>query len=642
MGNIIGLFNKRNKFSQEAIENFIKLLGISESQIWIDGNIIMSCTNARQSEKVSHTDFVSDNENGLILVANARIDYKETLCEELGEINGDILKQKDCELILKSYLKWGFDCSQHLFGDYSFAIWDDTKRTLYCSRDHFGCKPFYYAENDSFFAFSNLPWHLNGIPELNSVFDDKELIYNALGIIPEAYKSFTIGINRLEPAHYLLYTEDHIQIRKYWELKCIPEIENLGEQEAISKFRNIFIRSVEQRIRDVKCLAVELSGGLDSSGITSVSAEICTRESIPILAFSHAMSNSYKRQYYPFEDETEYAELLASKYPEIKFKKVTAESKGAAEAIISGLEYMHYPDPQLYSFFSDQLLQEVNKANCTVLLSGVGGDQMVSSFAKGLYSDLINNNDWISIKTEIFKGSKNNSSISTALFYLIRIFPFLIKIKSQIKIKTKIKSNCTYKNSAIIRRLKRSTISRNSYIKSRIQKEESHLRARQKAALGHKSRINRIENSYFIGQKYGIEYRYPMLDVKLIEFYYSLPANLKRRGGMGRYIYREIMKEQLPKQVCFRKDKSGFTIPNLFYRIDQDIPYFKELIDECQETLTYHYFDYNKLRKMAQKVEKMMNGSRSCYGARLFIYSMQILLLQKWQHENKIDIGIKC
>ena len=90
------------------------------------------------------------------IVADARLDAREELIAEIqNKKEGAYLEAPDCELILRAYAAWGEACVDHLRGDFSFAIWDKENRKLFCARDHFGIKPFYYANSRSLLVVSN-------------------------------------------------------------------------------------------------------------------------------------------------------------------------------------------------------------------------------------------------------------------------------------------------------------------------------------------------------------------------------------------------------------------------------------------------------------------------------------------------------
>jgi len=139
-----------------------------------------------------------------------------------------------------------------------------------------------------------------------------------------------------------------------------------------------------------------------------------------------------------------------------------------------------------------------------------------------------------------------------------------------------------------------------------------------------------------------IEYQYPLLDVKLIELFYNLPSNLKFRNGIGRYIYRRAMKDILPEEICWRVDKSNNSIPNVQFRFKKDLAKFYEIISYGQENFNYHYVDYNKLKLMIDQLLLRDRRVNSNIANSMLFTHIRILVLQKWQREGKIDIGIKC
>ena len=92
---------------------------------------------------------------GTVVVADARLDDRDTLCGALGLPPAARAAHDDRALIAKAYRRWGADCPRHLLGDYAFAVWDAAKRTLFCARDHAGVRPFYYAETRRGFVFAS-------------------------------------------------------------------------------------------------------------------------------------------------------------------------------------------------------------------------------------------------------------------------------------------------------------------------------------------------------------------------------------------------------------------------------------------------------------------------------------------------------
>ena len=151
-----------------------------------------------------------------------------------------------------------------------------------------------------------------------------------------------------------------------------------------------------------------------------------------------------------------------------------------------------------------------------------------------------------------------------------------------------------------------------------------------------------MEETYAYAIKWNIKYSYPFLDVKLVEFYYSLPAEYKRKDGIGRYVFRQAMTGLLPDRIRNRVDKIATTVPNALYRILKDEKEIKELIAYGRENFKFHYVDYDKMEWLLKQIELLKRGTKIDIGIRFFLNAISVLILQKWQREGKIDIGIKC
>ncbi|HDR68229.1 MAG TPA: hypothetical protein ENN61_04180 [Bacteroidaceae bacterium] len=152
----------------------------------------------------------------------------------------------------------------------------------------------------------------------------------------------------------------------------------------------------------------------------------------------------------------------------------------------------------------------------------------------------------------------------------------------------------------------------------------------------------RLEESWLNARRKKVEYAYPFFDVKLVEFYYSLPAELKYKNGFGRYIFRKSMEGILPEEICWRKDKTGTTMPNLPYRLTKDAKEFRRIIEEGRENNAFHFIDYKKLDHNLDLLLNRHSGKKAGFGNRSFFSAIAVLILQQWQREGRIDIGIKC
>ncbi|MEO0970581.1 MAG: asparagine synthetase B, partial [Cyanobacteria bacterium J06639_18] len=145
--------------------------GPDGADIWVDGNIGLGHRMLWTTpESLIEKQPLVDRVRNLAIAADARIDNREELISQLSldnspsdrPLNQNINQNNSClktvtdsQLILEAYKKWGEDCLEYLVGDFAFAIWDGCKQTLFCARDHFGVKPFYYYQSDQVFIFAS-------------------------------------------------------------------------------------------------------------------------------------------------------------------------------------------------------------------------------------------------------------------------------------------------------------------------------------------------------------------------------------------------------------------------------------------------------------------------------------------------------
>ena len=183
-------------------------------------------------------------EGKLWITADARIDARAELIAKLRD-HGELcsLSDPDCELILHAYRAWGEKCVEHLLGDFAFAIWDARSRRLFCARDHFGVKPFFYARVGDSFIFSNtlncVRIHPAVSDELNELAIADFLLFDGN---QEPDTTAFSDIRRLRAAHVLSLQDGSLSDRRYWTLPVDKPVNYKKASECVEKFWNCWIR----------------------------------------------------------------------------------------------------------------------------------------------------------------------------------------------------------------------------------------------------------------------------------------------------------------------------------------------------------------------------------------------------------------
>ena len=210
------------------------------------------------------------SESGLTITYNGEIYNYIELRAEIGK--NEFRTTSDTEVILKAYERWGEDCVRHLRGMFAFAIWDEKRKRLFCARDRFGIKPFYFTQNASGFYFSS------EIKALLPFVDDIKTDLN--GLKDYLAFQFTLGaktlfndVQLLLPAHTLIYENGKIKTNKYWEVQYALDW-NHTKTYFIDELRQRLLDSIQIHLRSDVPVGSYLSGGLDSSIVGALARQI--------------------------------------------------------------------------------------------------------------------------------------------------------------------------------------------------------------------------------------------------------------------------------------------------------------------------------------------------------------------------------
>jgi asparagine synthase (glutamine-hydrolysing) len=244
--------------------------GPDKQQTWNRGDVGFGHTLLKTTWQSEHEQQPCQID-GLCIVADVRLDGRDELIARLESRSERFATRQpsDAEMILRAYRTWGEECVCHLIGDFAFAIWDGDANHLFCARDHFGVKPFfYYLRDGNTFAFSNtlncLRLHPAVSDELNELAVADFLLFE---LNQDPTTTTFADVQRLPPAHTLTVSEGGAQLRRYWTLPTNRHVHR-HPGEYIEHFKDLFDTSVRDRIRTSRVAAM-MSGGLDSPSIVA-------------------------------------------------------------------------------------------------------------------------------------------------------------------------------------------------------------------------------------------------------------------------------------------------------------------------------------------------------------------------------------
>ncbi|MCK4726472.1 MAG: lasso peptide isopeptide bond-forming cyclase [Anaerolineales bacterium] len=574
--------------------------GPNGSGKWVSGSIALGNNILWSSqESLDEKAPLVDNERGIVLTADARIDNRDDLYKTLQIENHQKEIVPDSEIILRAYHHWGEQCPDKLLGDFSFAIWDQNEQKLFCARDHFGIKPFYYYRSATIFAFAS---EIKALSELSYVPHKINDIYIA-GYLTQTYIDNSLtsfqDIFRLPPAHCLTIKQDGIQTHKYWRLDPTLDIFHKTEDEYASEFHQIFQKAVSCRLRSVNTLGFSLSGGLDSSSIVCMADQLSPIERDYKYQTFSAIFPHLPQDIHSRVDEQLYIEAVLSRC-NIDPHFIRADNLNPfinAESLIQYTDEPYFA-PNLFMYW--ELYQTAREQGIRVFLDGIDGDVTVSHGLEYL-PDLVRNCRWGALYHEAQEYTQRFGGINP--FKLIWKYGLRPLIPTSLLGLIRASTGKDFLSRSIINPNLAKRIDLSERFHQTNGKSNFHLSARERHQQELESPQLTLDLELLdkVSAAFSIETRHPFFDKRLVEYCLALPPEQKLSQGWTRYVFRRATASVLPEQVCWRTSKADFSVNFLQAIMNYDKALLKRLLFSNTQIIE-PYFDIPKLESTYQRV----------------------------------------
>lgn len=563
MSGIFGIFNRNGKNADKTIvDNMLDAMsywGPDDKGVYIDGSVALGHAMLWNTPESKYENLPL-KEEAYILTMDARIDNREALAKEIALPKRPMEEIGDSEFILGAYKKWGESCPDHLCGDFAFAIWDHEKQQLFCARDHIGIKPIYYYLSDQLFVFTNELRVIEKDPKIPKKMSDKAVAdYLVHSLLNDNSLTFFEGIQKLPAASTLVVTSSEVKKSCYWQPENVPKVNLPDAQSYAAKFRELIEEAVECRLRSEYPVTSHLSGGLDSSTIATIAARKLHKRGEKLLSFNWVPAAEKEED----ASEPEWQDSMSvaeSENIEHHFVKLDAND-------IYTLMNRHniaYGDSAGF-WYEYPVREAAQKINSHTILSGWGGDELSTYHGHAFLSNMIKEGEFRTFFSEIkywmpAKKRRTMKSVLSLIYHHILI-PFVPR-RFYCKLpKTHCKERCVCffvkkEFLSLINDAKRKPAALTMQAYPTI--KEHMLAALRNGHL--QARCESWAASAFSNR---IEYAYPLLDRRIVEFLLGVPARYFMHKGIGRYLFRSaiegILSEKIrwssPKQEPHRADR---------------------------------------------------------------------------------------
>ena len=501
--------------------------------------------------------------------------YKE-LRNELQAKGFHFKTQSDTEVILAAYHYWKAGCLQFFDGMFAFAIWDEQEQELFCARDRFGEKPFYFYRDESRFVFASEMKAL-WAAEVPKVRNESQLLnYLTIGLVQNAAtpdETFFQSIYSLQPAHHITIALPafSIEIERYWDLDKETINTTISETEAVEKFSFLLQQSISRRLRSDVTLGTSLSGGLDSSAIIA-SVHYLKPHGSPLTSFS-AVFPDFKK------DESKYITEVTTKFGIENFK--TTPTAEQLNADFDRLMY-HQEEPfQSLSIYAQYKVYELAKQHgTTVILDGQGADEILAGYHKyyhWYWQQLLGNGQWSITSREINAARK--LGVTDEWNWKNKLAAFMPQTTARALEQKAIRLQ---QQNPFINADYLIAGSKNNIVKKPVVYKLNDILYHDTCQAGLQELLRYADRN---SMAHGREVRLPFLNHKLVQFVFSLPAHFKIKEGFTKWILRKTMDEKLPASIVWRTDKIGYEPPQqqwMQHKAIQDriMDSRKKLVDE--------------------------------------------------------------
>lgn len=499
------------------------------------------------------------SDGALAMVMDGYIANRLELRDQLSAAGHRIAQQDDCSLLAAAYRQWGTSFVARLDGEFALVLWDKAEGHLLAARDHMGLRPLYYAvDGDRLILASELKAIIAMLPRQ----PDLDSGYWCEAVTRHWYSredTIWTGIKRIAGGHCLLADRNGVNTRKYWDPPTRVTVRRSSEEEYVEEYREVLARSIAGCAHGVERLAIEVSGGLDSSGVYAVARHLkdegrLTGTKLQGYSLAGAKGST--------ADELDYALAVADFWGD---KLVTRPltipplEEFTKRAIV---------DRTLPTYPNIVIAREMNEAmredGFRVSLTGQGGDQWLDG-VPAYHQDAIRGLRWKELTTALRADIRSLGRKEA--FRQLRNQAFDLAKPD------------------ILRRLKRSLSKRPQQIYPAntdfLSEQAKQMLEQRRAAFfnGYSEfgpHYKQMKAEYPFLQllfdqlsqhqaTVGIEQRQPMLSRRFIEFSCNTPEYIRLRGGVRRWVHREALRELMPDRVLNRSDKAAFSFAFLLH-----------------------------------------------------------------------------
>jgi asparagine synthase (glutamine-hydrolysing) len=558
----------------------------------------------------------------LVICSWLRLDNRASLAESLNLSLRDSLT--DPMLVIAAYRQWGNQCADYLEGDFSFVIYNPETRTCFAARDSLGVKPFYYYIDNQVFIFSSTAALF---PRLHDLSLQPDLTWIAHYLVNQSMSFTATGfaqVYKLAPAHQLEVTPEQHHLTRYFTFRDNAPADFRRDPHWVSDYRAQLDQAVQDRLRSDYLVGSETSGGIDSSTITALAA----------LHLPHPKNQFHVFGLASLADEPDYI-LATSQLHGILHNHIYTQLNPEiteSDLFEREMRVLGYPCEHSNATAYIQFYQMCQQFGIRTLLSGFGGDEVGTNPGHLLWLELLD-----ARRYKLWYQNTPPGNPIRRLLHMAKQGYFAYQ-RQQGRYQSHVEQACVARmHDWILSAEARQQYQVDDHYRQAI-RYDADYRSINAFILGDRLAPfvpTRLDNCTLMAASFQVDYRWPLLDRRLIQQYLNTPAIEKYSSQASRYLHRRAVTDILPHKVCWKTNKYMGELVNPHISNHLIKKKYAKLAETALHPCLERLVDPDKLQTLANRLSHAFNVSNSDFNSRKISILRQAHALKQvnqWLH----------
>ena len=541
------------------------------------------------------------------LLFDGRLDYRDDLAERLGAAADSRLP--DAVLAMRAFETWGEAAMDRLEGNFALILWDTQTRRLFAARDATGFFPLSYCLAGDLFVIAYSPAAVHAVTGAGREINRELMAARLAGLETGDGDGVLQGIRRLPAAHSLVLDEGGIAIKRHWSLDPKAPLLRLGkDRDYADAGRALLDRAVKEHMRSSGGVGADLTGGLDSSAVAVTALEqLEGGTKLPVFTQVPEAGWDERVESGRYGDETPYVREIVAMHPRLDAHFITTSMRGWDDGL---RDYFAggggVPGLPRWLTIWEQTFQTARDRRLSVVLNGGGGNLGLSWEGRGAFAHWATSGHWRTLLRELWAIAPGIKPFSRAFLSRVAVPlgpDWLWRLYTRVKYGAAQETWQRYSllNPDLARSLKLESRAEELDVQLRRLSDYREIRAKYLAS----DDAEGAELCRMARSTYGIDYRSPLQDRRLLEWCLSVPEEQYWRNGKPRWLMRRIMAGRLPEAVVGNRSR-GSPGADWHYQMTRQLPLIREQVEVLSgDADVAALIDFPRIRKMLDDWPKL-------------------------------------